>query len=595
MLKLPNSPNTLTSRLLRCVSCREPFMVAQTTPQGKNRTIPDHHPHIDLRYQPNLYQRAVTPETRAEPKNMARASPPHPIQLVCPRCGADNSNWLQITTDTTPYYRRFRPAGVALPLALCFAAAVFTLLFVDPLLAENIPVTLRLAMVLFIFLSGFVTSWNPTRDWSATRDRINEERYLPKRKRPFSPLPRLILLAVTLAILLPLGLFAILPALIANAPALVAPPSSRTTIGRINSLLNEMTPEMVDQATPGQRTNLLTAAFGLQTAVNTKKNTCDTLPIQEAITTLTDLIRNTPAQRQERIPPLITQLTAYKTSNATAPCDTELLQTAITQLTVLQEIERSGGNATQCQQNSRSCYADVMQKLGTQVEQILASPSFPDNYTPYEQLSLALQNARSFQLNTPDRDTEASIVENLEIVEIFVQRQKGDIVISKLFFINWFVFVGIAATVGTAMGYFATEEYAKSINRHLPPPIYAAVANMTRVVIWEARRALEIQRTLGQIQWLEATRNDDGGITLVGIERDMPDYDNTANQFSDRIRAQKYHFVTDHLAHIITATVSDVQVRRSLAGPGFGFPGWEQASSAVPNSDNHLHAQDRRL
>lgn len=590
MLNLPAPPETLVTRSLHCVSCREQFTVSEGNTRGVSTPTPDHYPDIGLRYQPNLTRRPIVPESRAAPEETAALyDGPGPIHIVCPRCGADNRNWLRLTTISTPWYRRFRLAGLAIPLAIGFMLFVAGLLFFDPLLIENIPFTLRLAMLVFILVSGIVTSWNPTRDWLAMRDQVNETRYLPNRKkRPFSLL-RLILLAFTLSVVVPLIAFAILPTLIDKAPELISPPASRTTISRITSLLEELTSEMVDEATTGQQANLQTAAIGIQTAVNNKQTTCNTLPIQDAITTLTNLNNNTLQDRQQIIAAVITRLTFYNASNAATFCRTELLQSTITQLATLQTIESNSSNATQCQQNN-ACYTEVIQTLERQLEHMLTNDTFPNHATLYEQISLALQNARTFHQNTPDGDTEAIIIDNLAIMESFVNRKTDGIVLSKVFFVNWLVFVGIAATVGTIMGHFATEEYAKSINRQLPPPVYATVANMTRVVIWEAHRALEIQRPLHEIQWLEATRNEDGGITLTGIERDMPDFDALTNNFSDRVRAQKYHIVSDHLAHIISATVSDVLVKRSLAGPAIAYSGWEQALPAVPARD-----QDRRL
>lgn len=598
MLNLPDPPATLVTRSLHCVSCREQFTVSQQNPvagqrAGSWRIMPDHYPDIPLRYQPNSHRRPIFPETRAAPEETVEEYAVGPAEIICPRCGADNRNWLRITTDSTPWHQRFRLAGIAIPLAIIYTLIIATLFFTDPLILDNVAWPLRLATIIFILASGLLTSWLPTQDWTAVRDNLNKSRYLPGNKRPFIPTKTLILALILIAGI-PAIFFAAIPKLIEITPDLISPPANRNTVGRISSLLDTLTPAQIDQASDGQRANLLAAAYGMQTAVNAKQTACNTLPVQDAITTLDNLQNETVAQRQQIIPQIIRRLNDYSLSETTAYCRTELLESAVAQLIRLETIERSGSTGDSCTQsgNTQACYAEIIRTLILQLEQMLPNDTFPENLSLHEQLLLSLQNARSFQLNTPDSATETMIKEQLLLLEAFVKREADVITISKVFFINWFVFVGIAAAVGTLFGYLATEEYAKRANRQLPAPIYATVANMTRVVIWEARRALEIRRNLNEIQWLQAIRNPDGGITLIGLERDTPDYDNQTNNLSDKVRAQKYHIVSDLLGHIESVTVQDVLVKRSLAGPGYAFPGWEQAIPATPARGNIIIERD---
>lgn len=588
MLNLPAPPETLFTRSLRCVSCREQFTVSEGNNHGISNPTPDHYPDIGLRYQPDLTRRPIVLESRAAPENTAEPyDGPGPIHIVCPRCGADNRNWLRLTTDSTPWYRRFSIAGMALPAAAGFTLIIAILFFTDSLIRENVAWPLRVVLLLAMLLTGSVTSWVTTPEWSKIRDTVNKQRYLSQKQRPFLPM-RAIGIGLVMVGVVPVVLFVLFPTLIEVAPSLINPPAAQTIVSRIDNVLAQITPAQVDQATPGQRTNLQVAAYGLQTAVNARQTACNTLPIQEAITTLVNLQNNTLQERQELVTQIINRLTYYQTTDTNPYCRTELLESAINKLNILANIESSGGDGTNCAQDASdpTCYAKVIQMLVLQLEQMLPNDTFPPNYSLHEQLILALQNARTFQLNAPDSTTEAAIIDQLQLLEAFIKRETDGITISKVFFINWFVFVGITAVGGTILGYMGTDAYARHVNGQLPPPIYATVANMTRVVIWEARRALEIQRHLEHIQWLRATRNADGGITLIGIERDMPDFDNQTNGLSDRIRAQKYHIVSDQLGHIASATVSDVMVKRSLAGPGYAFPGWEQAMPAIPRPGN---------
>ena len=68
----------------------------------------------------------------------------------------------------------------------------------------------------------------------------------------------------------------------------------------------------------------------------------------------------------------------------------------------------------------------------------------------------------------------------------------------------------------------AVNRYVQLINLQVPPPIYHSMANMTRVVVWEAKRALEIGDEVERIQWTAVNRNDLGGINLHGLYYDSP-------------------------------------------------------------------------
>ncbi|MCA9978664.1 MAG: hypothetical protein KC413_23050, partial [Anaerolineales bacterium] len=105
MLNLPEPPRTRISRQLTCVSCQEQFTIAEDTPvchesPSENWHMPaDMYPDVQMRYEPDRSQRPVTPETLAIPNQNANNYQSwdnnlHPIN--CPRCGADNRNWLHI-------------------------------------------------------------------------------------------------------------------------------------------------------------------------------------------------------------------------------------------------------------------------------------------------------------------------------------------------------------------------------------------------------------------------------------------------------------------------------------------------------------------
>ncbi len=131
--------------------------------------------------------------------------------------------------------------------------------------------------------------------------------------------------------------------------------------------------------------------------------------------------------------------------------------------------------------------------------------------------------------------------------------------INKRLFITWVVNVLIGGFIAVGMAATAVSGAVPRMNGQLPRPIFGSVAQMTRVVIWETRRSLEIPGNLMNFQWTGVERNNLGGITLTGLRRDhVPEgeqYD-----ISREVRGQQYEIVSDLWGHISEAYAKFVQV-----------------------------------
>jgi hypothetical protein len=112
----------------------------------------------------------------------------------------------------------------------------------------------------------------------------------------------------------------------------------------------------------------------------------------------------------------------------------------------------------------------------------------------------------------------------------------------------------------------AVDAFVSKINGHLPKPLFSSIANMTRIVAWEAKKSLEIPGDLEHFQWTNVNRNDQGGITLSGLCRDdVPqngDYD-----LGRKVRAQCYCINTDLWGRIVKTDVTFKQVPPAPYGP----------------------------
>lgn len=137
----------------------------------------------------------------------------------------------------------------------------------------------------------------------------------------------------------------------------------------------------------------------------------------------------------------------------------------------------------------------------------------------------------------------------------------------NMFLLLWFIIVGTANFVAAFFSTKAAHRYANFVDSQLPPPIFSSVANMTRIVIWEAKRALQIDGDMSHIQWVEVHRNEVGGVNLYGLHREDPDRDNNNNLLSQKVRAQRYIVSTDMWGRIREVLVRDVRVPHTVAVP----------------------------
>jgi hypothetical protein len=151
-----------------------------------------------------------------------------------------------------------------------------------------------------------------------------------------------------------------------------------------------------------------------------------------------------------------------------------------------------------------------------------------------------------------------------------------------LFLALWFVIVGAANTAATFLSIVAVNRYVRFIDRQLPPPIFSSVANMSRVVAWEAKRALQIDGDMGHVQWMEVRRNEVGGINLIGLHRSVPEVDSENKPVSQWVRAQRYFISTDMWGRIRDTIIRDMRVPRTVVPPGQQQMGQEAGRGNPP-------------
>lgn len=152
---------------------------------------------------------------------------------------------------------------------------------------------------------------------------------------------------------------------------------------------------------------------------------------------------------------------------------------------------------------------------------------------------------------------------------------------SHRFVLIWILAVGTITSFSSFIAYGAIHTMAKEADRQLPRPIYHSIADMTRIVAWEARIALEIAR-VDTIQWTQAARNPLGGITLRGIDRDTPLYNADGSIRTEYVRAQRYIIESDKWGRIISARLGDTTAPIALRTPAFVVANPSQINGRIP-------------
>jgi len=488
VFNLPEYPHVLTTRHITCVSCKEKFAITEGHQDGKLeerkwRVLSHKASQISLRQEDNRQQRPVVPQPLQIPALVGSSTAPQflnqppaeftPQDVHCPRCGADNRNWLALQAKGKSswqfYKERFPQLIPALIITLIFTIVATTTVLV-PL--HWLKVT---AMVLFIPLSVWGLAAELTAKWNDLR----EGRHIAKVKENAPDVERTLWVRaftwVALgAFVIPLIFFSLLPKAVLFALEIVEGTPEEEVVETAN-----VVGEMVNQ-------NLDTTAANLESIAGEMDN----------------LLKNMPADAS---PQFEEELSTFSD---------KLAQIVTAALRELNEVRQE-------------------------------SPAL-------------IEERRAQELNQIETARERSLRQ-------FTQDILGDF----RFLLLWSILVGLPLFFSVFFIMRGIKEFAAKVDQQLPPPIFHSVANMTRVVGWEAKQALEIDGTMQHIQWVNVERNAEGGINLTGLHRDPPNFDAQGRAVGETVRAQKHVVETDMWGRIIRATIHDTRVQRPAGGPEF--------------------------
>ncbi|MBP7041572.1 MAG: hypothetical protein KBE23_02445 [Chloroflexi bacterium] len=578
---------------------------------------PDQYTDIRQRFDPRIARKPIIPETRTEPQ-----SQPQPIlhqrrsqraHINCPRCGADNRNWVHIISPPI-----FSPAfgldrvWARFPTAVWGLIAAFIIICAGVLLASQTSQSRSQTVLLLIFavIGAVISFFVITGMWQAQR--IFNLEQIHNRSRFLSPTLNVgLTIFLILVVFLPLFIYFLMPAVINKlkpTPALE---------DRIDTVLVSLAPTMFNASSQDQIL-LDNATFTLQAILDENQFDCQSASFSAMITTLEAMLSSNSSSAYDLL--LLQAINDLRALRDSGPeCRPELLQTAVTSLQALLNtcgvggrpplvvvtptppittLPGTGKGVTNKLAPAKITEAPKAQTttfwpcnfslLSGMIFQLKALQEAPPLASSYDKARHALEGSRWLALTSKNRAELDLISKQVGIFEKVISGSSaGNGRASNLTAVRiWVLVVGASNIVATALAMVAVNGFIGEINRHLPRPIGDSLANMTKVAIRDLRHALNIpDESLEQIAWTHVNRNDDGGIDLKGVF--LPPIPPGSEPDSAYVRTQCYAVCTDYWARIIHADVQFCRIPKLSVYPGgHGARGREQSQlEAFENPD----------
>ncbi|MCP4416229.1 MAG: hypothetical protein GY805_06385 [Chloroflexi bacterium] len=493
MFNLPVYPDVYNTRHIICVSCKEKFSVTEghrakrptKNPEDNHwRVLSNEATRISLRQEDNRQQRPIVPQPLQMPRGEERSAsadfyrqPPAdftPYPINCPRCGADNRNWLSLNqTKKINFWKKWwvRSPNIFFGLGLALIMGILGLLLPSKFGFSSIQATV---MLFYIPIVTYALIHELSDKWEKLRIDIHTAKILPNSPRVEIELWRNSIFFLVLAAI-------IIPALLFSA----APIAYQKTVEFLTGSPEEEITDSAEQVTTIFNDRLDQTIENIDAIGEEMEDTFANLPdgnlpqIEQQLERVTDKLDDTAAAAANEI-------------------------TAVAQ--------------------------ESIPRIEAQLDNDLST----------------LEATRESEVN---RLTE-EIMANVRALSVWAAS----------------IALPLIAVMMTVIP--AIKAFAAKVDRDLPPPLFYSVNNMTRLVTWEARQALEIDgKHHSRIQWMSVDRNETGGLDLVGLFRDPPHFDASGQVKGELVRAQKHTIHTDRWGRVIDAKIEDLMVPIPAGAP----------------------------
>lgn len=574
MFHFPHPPDTLVTRQIECVSCKEVFIIsedyAQPDPQRSDHwRMPSEQPaHTELRHHSEPTHQTVLPFARTTPNQdsspILNWNRSQRTFINCPRCGTDNRNWLRISYAPPPgnWWKRFSSRTKRFGLtAISYALTLFLLLRLlwresvnDNLIAYGI-------LLVIMVLGTFIPILAITGQWRAVRTHKIVSKF-DKTQSFYSQIsPTLkqgVFYFALFVLMIPFLIYILLPR---TTDTFI---KEKPLVERIDQIMVQLNEENLLKLQAEENNSLApteNALVSMQGLMHKNLFLCNPDAIDSVLTKLGGI--NTQSLAPETavlVENGVYHLNKLQIAVQNGTCTPNLVANAIIPLSTLyaEEWQKcTSGTASQMAQDP-DCSDPVIASMVTYV-QTVGDPGEPLFLgTIADEIQLTLKDARAVVQETNDPAVIARIESEVAIIEKAIDRANNGSSATpgtSTMLNTWMKYVGLSCLVAVITAVVATEIYVGQINHHLPKPLCSSIPNMTRVVQWELGRSLESLEELKGVNWTGAERNRHGGINLQGLRRAPND-----TAIGNYVRAQKYIVSSDIWGNLLQTAVTHVRV-----------------------------------
>jgi hypothetical protein len=588
MFHFPMPPDTLVTRQIECVSCKEIFTVAEdyaaaTDGRSKHWRMPSENPvHTELNDNPEIMRQRVYPLPR---QTLNQDTGPIPTwessqrtHVTCPRCGADNRNWVRLAyappsafffQTLTQWLQRYWLVLVGLVVSLTIAGILVYREKTGGHLAVYGP------MISAVLLVGLIPIFTIPAQWRREREHKIVSKYnksLPFYKRIAPGWMTGSLILFVFLFVLPGFLYLLLPSIIG------AVKSEETLTARIDRTLTILDPDNIEEVQNNDPNRLIPLQNALTSLQQTQRGVqflCSPVAVSTFIGKLDGVAQlNTDAHAAELIDEARTYLRMLQTDANGTGCNQNLIFQTMLSLGELSQYVFNTCSANPA--DASICDNDALVSLIHDLQMAGDPGSLMFAGTLSEEIETTLKHARAMARETTDPALLSLITQEVDVIETIIKTANGQVnnAPGKAAILNtWAKVVGLSGIVAMVTAVAAVNIYIDRINQHLPRPVCHSVSRLTRIVLREAKHSLKINGHFEQIEWEEASRNPEGGIVLSGYlcpplngdPADQPKY----------IRAMRYHLYSELWGRIVIAEGRSVRISPSV------HQAWERQTTDV--------------
>lgn len=598
MFKFPAPPDVFAVRHLECISCKYILSVSEEEIRKPRRQSSS-----GRRSYPEM-----SPGPGPDPVIPLPPSDTNP--LYCPRCGADNRNWLYLSyypiKEFGPKYKKFMIFAGVIALIVLLAGLISYQQYNNYFPTNPIRFVVQIIILVLALILPFAiitTQWRDLRDY----------RYLRRVAKPpfismFSPpVKTSLILGFIFVLLIPVTYYLVLPAVQKTGKNIVMAAPEKNQVERVDQLTVNVPAALA--AKPAEKEAILNITSDLNQVLYEEQSVCTEIELSQISATLKAILTGkAKTGNAALLANAVEQLDKMQESEV-GNCQPELLAgIALLLQAYLNSDEATNiaaGDGLCINPNVQlealqgktlpildpDCYEELITqfivKLETRQEDFI--PPDLSSATDLEirlWVTSVLGGIREIAVKQPDSALPARIETDLASLEKRVAPPKEDDGMDETvtFVFTWIRFVGVTAVLSSLVAIWFANKTEKEYDPHLPRPIFNSVSKMAPVAKWEINRTLQPHDLATQIQWMNVERNKSGGINLTGLFREVPEL--VDGDLTNKVRAQKYVVETDPWCYIRKTSITDVVVPRPAGGPAFVLPAPseepEQASEIEP-------------